>query len=250
MVVLSASGSATQGVVVIGSATSLPWGGGAPFGAALQIGPLGGILADNGGPTLLCLSGAYYNGTGYQFTGTGGGTSTGALLELASGGITVWAGGVGTYTQACTFTEIFQAQGTVAPTIKGYGPNAATLVDMTPDFWLGTATVALAANAFATATVARVGPVTTIWVPAVTGSGNGATTTMVVTVPMPAAFQNSGTLSFNLAIEAAGTSQMGLCNYSGTTFTMFPAITGGTFTGITNRGIVNGILMSWPNAQS
>ena len=188
MVVLSASGSATQAIVAIGSATSLPWGGGAALGAILQMGPLGGIIGYNGGPNLISASGVYYNGTNYQFTGTGnGGTSTAALLELTAGGISVWAGGVGTYTQVCTFTEVFQAQGTVAPTIKGYGPNAAALVDMTPDTGTFTGTWGgfITAPTNTAAYWSRQGNQVMLLIPYGTGSKAGAAGN--ITFAMPAA---------------------------------------------------------------
>ena len=229
--------------VIIGTSAVQAWSTGASY-PVLQFAAIGAIMGTATTGLVLMGGGLYYNGTNYIY----GQAGTGIQATLGTGSFTVSCFNTsGTTAGTATPAVVFSIGGTVTSNqIQGYGPAAAALVDMTPDRWVGTATLAIAANTLATATVSRNGKVTSIWVPAITGSGNGNTTTMVLTVPMPAAFQNTGTLSFNLAIEAAGTSQIGLCNYSGTTFTLFPAVTGGTFTGTFNRGIVNGVLISWP----
>jgi hypothetical protein len=139
-VVMSVSGSATLGGVVLGTGTLLPWGGGAANSTVVQLGITGGFYAGAGASFL--MNGVSYNGTNYLFTGTGGGgTSTAVNIKLQGVNFIVQSGGVGTYTQAATLINVFQVGGTIAPTAQAYGPTAAGLVDMTPDQGTFTATL-------------------------------------------------------------------------------------------------------------
>ena len=188
-VVMSVSGSATQGIVNLGTGTTLPWGGGAAFSPVLQCGVTGGIVtvgAANQG--MIFLSGCYYNGTNYQFTGTGGGgTTTAGVLQYVGGKLSGYFGGVGTYTQGATLTQNFAVNGTVGPVIQAYGPNAATLVDMTPDTGTFTGTWGgfITAPTNTAAYWSRQGNQVMLLIPYGTGSKAGAAGN--ITFAMPAA---------------------------------------------------------------
>lgn len=232
-------------LAVLGTGTAYAWGTGTNY-PTLQFAGVGAVFGTATMGLNLLGGGMYFNGTSYVY----GQAGTGVLASLGTGTFAVSCVGTsGTAGGTSAPTVVFSVSGTITSNkVQAWGPKAAALVDMTPDRVTLLATLAIAVNTVCTATLVRNGNQTTIWVPAVTGSGNGATTTMVLTVPMDAAFQNAGTLSYNgVAVQSAGTNNQGLINYSGTTFTCFSNISGGTFTGITNRGLPNGLLMTWPH---
>jgi hypothetical protein len=76
-------------------------------------------------------------------------------------------------------TTLFIVNGTTAPTIQGYGPNAGGLVDMTPDSGTFTATLTgCTTSPTATARWSRNGNQVTLTIPQLTGTSNANTCTI------------------------------------------------------------------------
>lgn len=241
--VLSVSGSATQGVVTLGTTTTLPWGGGAAIPSVIQFDQAAGIMA-NGGQGMYFLDGGYYNGTNYQFAGTGGGTSTFGLTTMYLGTLAHYWGGVGTYTQQATVTQVFKQGGTIGPTIQSYGPNAAVLVDCTPDTgtFTGTWGGLVAAPAGTVAYWSRQGNNVMLLVPYGTGSKSGAAG--IVTFAMPAVGAHGPPLPTRpvicgvpVCINGATTSVGNVIVNSANATLTFQGLGGINFTGTANLSI-------------
>jgi hypothetical protein len=242
---MSVSGSATLGGVVLGTGTLLPWGGGAALASVLQLGETGGIYSNN--QTTLILSGCYNNGTNYQFSGTGGGTSTAGLLTIGGPGnaggaiMAFYCGGVGTYTQQVTFTQVFQVGGTVATAVvTGYGTRAAALVDMTPDLgtFTGTWGGGITAPINTAGYWARTGNTVTILIPYGTASKSGAAGNITFAVggfgvPLPV---KTHLLTTPVCINGATTS-VGVAQVTNNGTFTFQGLGGAAFVGTANWSI-------------
>jgi hypothetical protein len=86
-------------------------------------------------------------------------------------------------------TQIFAVLGTTAPTLQGYGPTAAALVDMTPDN--GTFTMTLTGCTTSPTGIARwsrIGNVVIVRIPSIVGTSNSTSMTMT---GIPAVIQSS-----------------------------------------------------------
>ena len=169
--------------VVIGTSTVYGWGGGTQYGGAMQIGMAGGITNEVTTPSIRIVAGAYWNGTNFIYTGTNtnnSGTSTGFVLLIEAGALLAqYLGPGGTFGGTCTtITNVFAVNGTVSPTVRGYGPTAAGLVDMTPDTgsWVGTFG-GYTATVVGTAWWSRNGNNVTVAIPYGTGSSNATSFT-------------------------------------------------------------------------
>lgn len=172
----------TGTVILCGTATAYAWGGGPNFQPVVQFGGVGGILPQGPSQVLNILSGIYYNGTAFIFTGTGTdntGTSTGVRLSISGGGIAVQGGASGTNGQTATLKNLFAVNGTVAPTIQGYGPTAAALADMTPDVGtFGFTVQGITPAVTGTATWAKQGSLVVLTFPTAVGTSNATTCTI------------------------------------------------------------------------
>jgi hypothetical protein len=105
--------------------------------------------------------------------GTLGPTLTSGMQWTNAGAITLNATSGTPLTVQASGTSLFSVNGTSAPTIQGYGPTAAALVDMTPD--TGTFTITytgFTAGVTGTAIWARVGNLVTLFLPTGTGTSN------------------------------------------------------------------------------
>ena len=231
-------------IAVLGTGTAYAWGTGTNY-PIMQYAGIGAIFGTGTGNIVCVGGGGYWNGTAY-IQGQAG-TSAGWAVGNGTFAVSVFTTS-GTAGQAIAAQNVFVVGGTLAAyKITGYGPAAAALVDFTPDRTTYITTLAQgAANLHGTATIARVGSVVHLWVPIITGTAAGGTTTSVLTIPMAAAFQNSGTLFQLASVNGNGTEAIGGVAYSGTTFTLTPTLFSGTFTGTLNRGLPRGLLMSWP----
>lgn len=90
---------------------------------------------------------------------------------------------------------VMQLNGQTAPTIQGWGPTAAGVVDMTPD--TGTFTITytgMTTSITGTAVWARIGNLVTLFFPAATGTSNAATFTAT---GLPSAIQPARTQSLS-----------------------------------------------------
>lgn len=101
----------------------------------------------------------------------------------------------------------FSVNGVTSPTLQGYGPTAAALVDMTPD--TGTFTVTytgFTANPTGTAVWNRIGNLVMLFLPALTGTSNavGFTATGIPNAINPARTQILGGQIFQGEDNSAG----------------------------------------------
>jgi hypothetical protein len=111
-------------------------------------------------------------------SGTIGASATAGIQWSTVGGVTVNATSGVPFTAKANSTAIFEALGTTSPTIEGYGPTAAGLVDMTPDTGTFTLTIHVGSvTNTGTARWARMGNIVGMILPVVTASSNGTTFT-------------------------------------------------------------------------
>jgi hypothetical protein len=155
-------------------------GSGFSSGLSIQAGTAAGdaaVLIVNAANTAVFFE-IFGNGSGNV-----GATATAGMQWTTTGAITLNATSGTPLTVEASGTAIFKALGTTAPTIQGYGPTAAALVDLTPD--QGTFTGTLKENSGATTLTtgtlrwARVGPLVCLFFPgAFDASGSHTDLTM------------------------------------------------------------------------
>ncbi len=124
---ISAAGTGAQ--IIVGTSTKYAWGTGTNY-PIVQLAGVGAIMGTDTVGVVLMGGGLYYDGTNYRY----GQAGTGVQATLGTGSFTVSCFSTsGTAGGTATPTVVFSIGGTVTSnTIRGYGPSAATLVDMTP----------------------------------------------------------------------------------------------------------------------
>lgn len=219
--------------IVMGTQTPFAWGGTSGLGfSALQIGNSGifPVLAAGFNIT----QGCYHNGTSYIFTGTGtnnSGTSTGGVIALQIGGVGVYVTGAGTYGGTGTLVQVFGIAGTAGASgimLRGYGPQAAGLVDMTPDEDTFQVTLTgITPSVTGTLTARRMGDYATL-----TGSFVGTSNANAMTVTgVPAAWRagvNTQLLICNLEDNSANCTGAAQFTSGGSTITFLLGGVNGT----------------------
>ena len=226
----------SDGAPALGQSIAPTWTGQHTFAPASGIGVI--IEAPSGGGEYCDFTGvsgtssytAWYNGgTNIGYIGYGSGILSGAnisdfifrsvaLMKFCAGGN----------------KEVLRLNNQTAPTIQGWGPTAAAVVDMTPD--TGTFTITLTGvtgSVTATARWIRIGQMVLLNIPAVTGTGTG---TSFGFTGLPAVIQPARTMMAPIAdIEDAGV----LTGTFGIEFTTSGTITcykNGSSTGFTTAG--------------
>jgi hypothetical protein len=164
--------------VVIGTSTGYAWGTGTKY-PILQMAGIGGIMGTDTMGLVAMAGGLYYNGTNYIY----GQAGTGIVMALGTGSLTVSCVATsGTAAGTAAITTVFSISGTVTSNaIKGYGPIAAALVDMTPDTGTFTVTYTGFSGTALTATArwVKFGNEVTIYIPTnVSGTSNATTFTL------------------------------------------------------------------------
>ena len=227
--------NATQAVIINGSAAEgLRIAGTAANGSFLQV---------YNGSTFVGFFGAALQ----QLTGPGTINAT-DLAIACNNGVNLFLG--------VNSTAILKLLGTTAPTIQGYGPVAAALVDMTPDkgSWTTTLSGPYTANPTGTLNWERQGTQVTIWAnAAITGTATGAAG--ITASALPAAITPSsnrivacGALEDNsvlggilgqVTITSGGTIAITLMKTQAGANPV-EVVGGGTFTGAGTAGILAG----------
>jgi hypothetical protein len=196
--------------IVIGTSTGYAWGTGTNY-PILQMAGIGGIMGTATMGLVLTGGGLYYNGTNYVY----GQAGTGVVMALGTGSFTVSAVGTsGTAGGTAAVTTVFSIAGTTTTnTIKGYGPLAGALVDMTPDSgsYVGTLTGVTSGTTTGTIFWARMGNVAILTVPGMTATSNAQSMTITGALPasmQPTRVQNCAVnfLEDNTALTSGGVS--------------------------------------------
>lgn len=143
------------------------------------------------------------------------------------------------------------ASSTGTNTLKGFGPGANALVDMTPDRVTSLATLTgagIPAAAMGTASLVRNGKLVIAFIPVLTAAGTTSNNTVQINLPgLPAAFLPATTGNIVVAVTAAGTVAPGLISVSAASsvLPLLPAVSGGTFTGTLSRGLGQSSIIHW-----
>jgi len=146
----------------------------------------------------------------------------GAQFQIQSGQLTKFFGVV---SFAPAGTTVFKVLGTTAPTIQGFGPTAAALVDMTPDTGTFSGSFAgfVGGPLVATVTWQRIGTLCTILFPTVQGTSNSTTFSMtgLPAIITPATFNQRMNLPSSNIIDngnPAADASVGIQNTGSVTF--------------------------------
>lgn len=234
--------------VVLGTSSAYAWGTGTHY-PILQMQGVGALFGTATMGLVLTGGGLYYNGTNYIY----GQAGTGVIASIGTGSFTIscvstsgTAGGTG------TLTTVFAIGGTVTSNkIQGYGPNAAALVDMTPDTGTFTATLQGISNAVTTPVAwTRNGNLVILTInPGSTnklGTSNAATFTVA---PLPAAIVPAGSVGwcspFLQDNGAATTGQVGIFATSTIQFFKGTDNNGNTWTTSGQKGFTGPITLSY-----
>lgn len=178
-------------------------------------------------------------------------TSTGAVTANALSGVPFQAKANGTI--------IFKAAATTSPTVQGYGPTAAALVDMTPDngSWTTTLSGGFSSNPTGTVKWRRNGNMATVYVEAaILGTSNAATDISMSGLPAaitPAAARivvggpiENGTVAGyvgGVTINTGGTISLTMGQVSGATFSISVA---GNWQASGQKGLAAGWSVTYP----
>ena len=216
-------------VVVISSATAYTWGTGTNY-PTLQFSGIGAIMGTGTIGLNIMAGGLYYNGTNYIY----GQAGTGIIASLGTGSYTISCVSTsGTAGGTATPTVVFSIGGTVTSnTIRGYGPTAAALVDMTPDTGTYTGTLN-GVNAAVNPIVhwSRQGNQVTLMFPTGGSSGVGTSTSATLTITgLPAALQTARVQFMACVVQDSGSDCAGGAEIAASsgTITFYRGVVSGT----------------------
>lgn len=184
------------------------------------------------------------NGTAGNYTllvAAGGSTST-AFGLLVEAGTNTTDNAVLVNNKGNT-VNYFQIRGDGA--IRANGPNAATLVDMTPDTGTFTGTLTGFASLTTSCAWSRNGNQVTLWINQATGTSNATTMTMT---GLPAAIKPTRLIEGCCIVENSGAMLMSVYNISagGTTLSFSNGLTVNTdFTASGTKGIPSNLCISY-----
>lgn len=236
--------SVCRAASILGTSTQFAWGTGTHY-PILQIAGMGALFGTATESVVLTGGGLFYSGTNFVY----GSPGTGVVMALGTGSFTVSCVSTsGTATSTGTVTTVFSIGGTVTSNkIQGYGPNAAGLIDMTPDTGTFTGTYGgLTAAVTAVAYWSRQGNNVTVQIPFGSGSKAGAAGTLTF-APVPTAIQPQRAQVCQLVnVSSGGTNVIGggqVAVTNNATMTIFQGAGGNGFAG--TAAAVVGISGQW-----